>query len=167
MKRFACAAVGLLALAGCQSPKSPSEACRQDAAWRQAARQLNGHQSATADAIESMRCDEIEREERRDARADASRRAAATEQAAAEDEASRAKRDAELAGIRRSPHVPELGATPPEGRVLCQRQRGDYVDRTAGGGAAAVRGFACRAQGTPIFECPSVPTFVRERPLRD
>lgn len=53
--------------------------------------------------------------------------------------------DPALVAARRTPRVPELGATLPETRALCEQQRGVYVNRLSTVG--------CHVGGATIFAC--------------
>ena len=74
MRGFACT-IGCVALGvlGCQPARSPSEACRQQNVWSRVGRSSNP--DPRLDAIEDLRCDEMARDERREAREDAAREA--------------------------------------------------------------------------------------------
>jgi predicted nucleic acid-binding Zn-ribbon protein len=54
--------------AGCTPAKSPSEECRRQNAWKRVGR--SSHPDPRLDALEDIRCDEMERDERREARED-------------------------------------------------------------------------------------------------
>lgn len=62
-------------LAGCQPARSPSEACRRQNMAKRIGR--SGSPNPQADALEDIRCDEMEREEQREAREEARRAAQA------------------------------------------------------------------------------------------
>lgn len=53
--------------------------------------------------------------------------------------------DEQRAAIRRTPTVPELGATGPETRVICERQHGEFTEKT--------KAVQCAVGGATIFEC--------------
>lgn len=147
MKWGLVAAFAALSTAGCvRSDGSRASNCYTGSALAAAGRGMQGRQSATADALEGIRCDEIAREEAAERRERERRwreqkaeRTARRAQAVAQQE-----RDAEqLAAIRSAPEVPELGATEKEAKAICWRQRGQ----------ARRVGFAtvCRVGGKPIF----------------
>lgn len=127
------AIVVALLIAACNPPQTAAEACRRQNAGNRFSRGLNRQNSAVADAVEDARCDAIEREERAEAR----------ERSAANAKAVAARRE-ELARTRREPSTPELGATPAEVRVLCERQRGVFQLDPNGV-------FGCRVGGPLAF----------------
>jgi hypothetical protein len=118
-----------IALTGCGGSRSRADACYSSNAFRRAGRAMNHSQSATADALENMRCDEIAREERAEHKeAQRERREAEREREEERRHAAalNATTDAVLAEIRRAPEVPELGATEREAETICSRERGQH-----------------------------------------
>lgn len=101
--------------AGCQPAKTPSEACRRQNAWNRVGRSTNP--DPRLDALENMRCDEMEREERRQAREDQQR---------AEDRAEReqARREV-LAAVAPPPPEPKSASTATTAK--CALRSGHYV----------------------------------------
>lgn len=138
---------GLLFLSSflaCDTGGSAASRCRTANAFGRMSQPAN----RTANALEDARCDELERQERAEAReraADSRAREAEKKQADAQISAANAQIDAELAAIRRQPKVPELGSTPAEMRVLCTRQRGDFANQSST--------VFCRVGGQMIFLC--------------
>lgn len=130
MKRVA---LLLAVLAACAEPQTPAGRCRSQAALARSGRMMGGRQSAEADALEQMRCDELERQERTE------RRVASREAAMAAEE-----RERQLAVVRAAPTSPELGATIAEVRVLCERQGGVLAVEPSGP-------FVCRVGGVSVF----------------
>jgi len=130
---------------GCAPAKTPSEACRRQAAANRMGRSFAP--DPRLDAIENIRCDEMEREERREAREDAREKAVAEAKASARADAMNAALDAKLAEIRAAPKVPELGATVAEAKIMCTQQRGAFSAPDDNGI------YACRVGGPAIFIC--------------
>jgi len=60
-----------LSLAACRPAEPPSEDCRRQSGWRRVGRSANP--DPRLDALEEMRCDGMQREERREEREDAHR----------------------------------------------------------------------------------------------
>ena len=141
---LSCALLAASSLA-CAPAKTPSEACRRQAAANRMGRSFNP--DPRLDTIENIRCDEMEREERREAREDAREKAAAETKAAARTDAANAALDAKLAEIRSAPKVPELGATVAEAKIICAQQRGAFVPPDNEGI------YVCKVGGPIIFIC--------------
>ncbi len=130
--------------------ETAAERCRSSAAASQVMRGFSGKQNPVATALEDGRCDALEAQERsvehqrnQERSADVTRRAELDRQV-----------DVALAEIRRSPNVPEIGATVREGAVICERQRGAYSERIGSGPRFDdIAVVTCRVGGQPIFSC--------------
>ena len=132
--------------------KSAADVCRQQNSFRRLGRGLQqfaagsgmygGNQNnSTADALEEMRCDALGREEREERR---ERTREQREEDRQQVQESRAAAEV-LAAIRRHPKHPELGATRPEGKLICENQRGVWLSLEDKVG--------CKVAGTTIFAC--------------
>jgi hypothetical protein len=112
-------------LAACGGHNTRAEQCRTGNAIGRIGRAPN----AAANAVEDLRCDAIEREERGEAREREREKAQEEARASAKQAALNAELDAALAQIRRAPRVPELGAPPGEARAICEAERGHVIAR--------------------------------------
>jgi hypothetical protein len=108
--------------------RSGADGCRTQAAVNRGVRGMNRQQNASADALEQMRCDELEREERSEHQAK---------------DAERNDRESAQTRVRSFPKAPELNATSAEAKVICESQGGAFVEE------GAVLG--CRVGGPVIF----------------
>lgn len=133
----------LLLLVGCRPANTASEQCRNQAAAARFSRGLNRQSSATADALESMRCDALERDELVERRESARQHAQQSAEQRTRTDTMHRELDARLAEIRVAPNAPELGATLAEAKVICERQRGHF--------AAAPDAFGCTVGGPLVF----------------
>ena len=121
--------------------KSAADVCRQQNSFRRLGRALQHQNNSTADALEEMRCDALGREEREERR---ERTREQREEDRQQVQESRAAAEV-LAAIRRHPKHPELGATRPEGKLICENQRGVWLSLEDKVG--------CKVAGTTIFAC--------------
>lgn len=131
--------VSFLALLGCAPAKSASESCRRGAAANRVSRSFSRAQNPVADAVEEARCDEMERDERRQAREDSKEEAARAEEKQAQEDAAQARRRA----VRRNPKSPELRSTLAESRIICDRQGARF--------SADAGRYGCHLSGRLIF----------------
>jgi hypothetical protein len=136
----------LFAMGGCD--ESAAGRCRTANAFGQAGRAMAHQTNYAANALENMRCDNIEymeRAEAREAERDARRRRVERERA---DEAELAAVYAQrrvLAAIRQNPKFPEIGATSREARAICESQRGQWIDHDDT--------IGCKVGGIAVFAC--------------
>ena len=153
-----------LVMASCV-PQSRAQSCRMGVALGN----INGKKSSAEVTLEEMRCDNIEAAETANEHARRSNELEARRQAAQEDAesarvwgaharavAQRRQADSEeLASFRRRPNVPELGATPGEAKIACNRQRGEFheVNENVGCLVAGIRTFACRVESELLVRC--------------
>lgn len=149
--RFLALGLVLLGCAGCAStgPQSRADACRQQVAGQRVGRALGGKSSSTTDALEDLRCDAREAEDRAEAREKSASDQAHEDRIRRERAAQatqRATADAEVLAIRRAPRLPELGTTRDEAIILCRQQRGTFSDPQR-------NAFSCKVGDRRIFAC--------------
>lgn len=135
------AVLAFVVMASCTPAKSASEECRRQNAWRRVSRSSNPN--AVADALEDARCDQLEQNERVEARERKREEAAAAQEQARVNRELNQEVDARLAAIRTAPNAPELGGTMAEARALCEQQRGEFVQKGLT--------IGCKVGGPPIF----------------
>lgn len=118
------AAVLALALIGCQPARTPSEACRRQNMAKRIGRSANP--DPRLDAIEDIRCDEMEREERREAREDAHR-------------AAQARTSVQLPPPSSDPPRAKMASSPPTAAPLATGPRRFECESHPSGGSATRR----------------------------
>ena len=138
----------LLAL-GCA--EDPASRCRVSNAFAQAGRAMTNQTDYTANALENMRCDFLDAEQRAEAREQA--------REAREQRRERDREDAEqaraswliaqkLKALRADPKAPELDNTKREAQSICTlttERRGEWVDQGDK--------IGCKIGGVPTFAC--------------